>query len=162
MRASETFSGRASERTWLVGILKHKILDHFRRAAREQPFDPEEGADAEPSHLFMRAGEWVGHWVPGVEPEKAGLVGPIEWRATPEGLLERAEFWAVFDDCLKPLPARLASAFTLREVEGLSTEDICEILGVSPSNLWVMLHRARGHLRNCLEVKWFMREEARR
>jgi RNA polymerase sigma-70 factor (ECF subfamily) len=72
--------------------------------------------------------------------------------------MERSDFWKVFNDCLLPLPKRTVSAFTLREVEGLKTEEICEILSIKVNNLWVMLHRARLHLRNCLELNWFRRE----
>jgi RNA polymerase sigma-70 factor, ECF subfamily len=154
LRSPESFGGRASERTWLVGILKHKVVDHFRKAARETPLAADEGREIEPNHLFLQTGEWVGHWVAAAEPEKAYL-GPIDWRATPEEVAVQAEFWEVFDGCLKPVPPRLASAFTLREIDGLTSEEICDILGVSVQNLWVMLHRARAHLRNCLEQNWF-------
>lgn len=154
LQAYGSFMGRGSERTWLVGILKHKVIDHFRRASRETALDMSEGQSLEHEEFFRRTGEWRDHW----EPEHA----PVEWRATPEGLLEQSEFWEVFMRCLTPLPARTADAFTLREVEGLTSEEICEVLGVSTNNLWVMLHRARMQLRHCLEVNWFRREGARR
>jgi RNA polymerase sigma-70 factor (ECF subfamily) len=156
LQSAASFAGAASERTWLVGILKHKVIDHFRRTAREAPLDPGAEAAAEPDHLFMKTGEWVGHWVAAAEPEKAHL-GPVEWRGDPAELVERAEFWEVFSACLEPLPPRLASAFTLREVDGLTSEEICEVLGVTTNNLWVMLHRARAHLRHCIELNWFKR-----
>jgi RNA polymerase sigma-70 factor (ECF subfamily) len=155
LEAYSSFAGRGSERTWLTGILKHKIVDHFRRAARESQAG-DEGEGLEPEHLFMPNGEWAGHWVAVLVPEKSYL-GPNEWGATPEQAAEQAEFWEVFNRCLEPLPARVASAFTLRELEGLSSEEICGALGVKVNNLWVMLHRARAHLRHCVEVNWFMR-----
>jgi RNA polymerase sigma-70 factor (ECF subfamily) len=74
-------------------------------------------------------------------------------------LIERSDFWRVFNDCLSPLPQRTASVFTLREVDGLKSDEICAMLNISVNNLWVMLHRARLHLRNCLEVNWFKRPE---
>jgi RNA polymerase sigma-70 factor (ECF subfamily) len=156
LQATERFAGRASERSWLVGILKHKIVDHFRRVSRLRPLDPDEGRDVEPTSLFMSSGEWVGHWVAVLEPEKAYL-GPIEWRADPQQLVEEGEFCGVFDGCLAGLPPRLASAFTMREMDGLASDEICEVLGVTTSNLWVMLHRARAHLRRCVEMNWFQR-----
>jgi RNA polymerase sigma-70 factor, ECF subfamily len=159
LQSRDKFAGRGSERTWLTGILKHKIVDHFRRAAREAQPD-EEGEGLEPEHLFMQTGEWAGHWVAVLVPEKAHL-GPNEWNATPEQAAEQAEFWEVFGRCLEPLPPRVASAFMLRELEGLSSEEICAALGVKANNLWVMLHRARAHLRNCVEVNWFMRGRAK-
>jgi RNA polymerase sigma-70 factor (ECF subfamily) len=161
LRSSESYSGRASERTWLVGILKHKIADHFRKRFLETQFSADEGIELEPRYLFVSSGEWIDHWAAAVEPDKAGT-GPMSWLATPEELLARSEFWAVFDNCLTPLPPRLASAFTLREMEGLGTEEICEVLGVTRQNLWVMLHRARAHLRNCLESNWFRAGEVSR
>src|SRR5262245_34682106 len=147
LKAHEKFEGRGSERTWLVGILKHKIIDHFRKLEREAPIG--EDVDEGPEHLefFERTDQWAGHW----NADRA----PSDWHATPAELLERADFWNVFNDCLKPLPQRTVSAFTLREVDGLKSEEICEILSISVNNLWVMLHRARLHLRNCLEINWF-------
>ena len=151
LKAYEKFEGRGSERTWLVGILKHKIIDHFRKIERESPIG--EGFDEAPEHdeFFERADEWAGHW----NADHA----PSEWHATPAELIERSDFWKIFSDCLSPLPQRTASAFTLREVDGLKSEEICEILSISVNNLWVMLHRARLHLRNCLEINWFKHPE---
>ena len=154
LQAYEAFAGRGSERTWLVGILKHKIADFFRRQSREGVVDNREGEGFEHEELFMQEGEWVGHWVAAVQPQNAHL-GPSEWHANPEELVEQDEFWDVFKNCLSPLPDRIASAFTLREVDGLETEEICELLNIKVNNLWVMLHRARTHLRRCLELNWF-------
>jgi RNA polymerase sigma-70 factor (ECF subfamily) len=149
-QAADTFAGRGSERTWLVGILKHKIIDHFRRISREVSPNESEEQSFEHDEFFRKAGEWIGHW----DPDYA----PAEWQTNPATLLEQSEFWEVLNRCLSPLPPRIASAFTLREVEGLSSEEICEILGISVNNLWVMLHRARMHLRHCIELNWFGRE----
>ena len=150
LRAYEKFEGRGSQRTWLVGILKHKIIDHFRKADREAPIG--EGVDDGPEHLefFERTDQWVGHW--------NADYAPTDWNATPAELIEKTDFWNVFNDCLSPLPQRIASAFTLREVDGLRSEEICELLNIKVNNLWVMLHRARLHLRNCLELNWFRQE----
>lgn len=150
LRAYEKFEGRGSERTWLVGILKHKVIDHFRRAVREAPLGEDADEASDHREFFDRADEWKGHW--------NRDYAPTEWHSTPAELMERGDFWRVFSDCLSPLPQRTASAFTLREVDGHTSEDICEILSISVSNLWVMLHRARLHLRNCLELNWFKRE----
>ncbi|MGH9902922.1 MAG: sigma-70 family RNA polymerase sigma factor, partial [Pyrinomonadaceae bacterium] len=147
LQARRAYAGRSAERTWLVGILKHKIIDHFRRAARQTQFGDSDEEAFGHDELFRKDGPWKGHF----DPARA----PVEWRATPAGLLEQGEFWEVFTRCASPLPARIASAFTLREVEGLSSEEICEVLGISANNLWVMLHRARTHLRRCLELNWF-------
>jgi RNA polymerase sigma-70 factor, ECF subfamily len=150
LKAYAKFEGRGSERTWLVGILKHKITDHFRKIVREAPLG--EGEDDGPEHneFFTRKDEWTNHW--------NNDYAPTEWHWTPEQLVERGDFWKVFNDCLAPLPQRTAVAFTFREVDGLSSEEICELLSISVNNLWVILHRARLHLRNCLEFNWFKKE----
>ena len=137
------FSGKSSVKTWLTGILKHKIIDHMRRQAREQPLisgdadsNEAEAADA----LFLDNGHWR-------QP-------PSNW-GDPDKALENKAFMAVFEQCAKNMPAKTARAFMMREVMELSTEDICKELEVSTTNCWVILHRARLSLRECLEVKWF-------
>ncbi len=151
LKAYRGFEGRGSERTWLVGILKHKVTDHFRRTMREAPIGEPEDDTFEHNEFFTRTDEWTNHWNTDYAPS--------DWHATPAELMERSEFWHVLNDCLSPLPKRAASAFTLREVDGLSSEEICQALNISVNNLWVMLHRARLHLRNCLERNWFRKEE---
>ena len=151
LKAYEKFEGRGSERTWLVGILKHKIADHFRRLTREAPLGQEEDEGPEHPEFFTRTDEWTNHW--------NADYAPSDWHSTPAELIERSDFRRVFNDCLSPLPKRTASAFTLREVDGLTSEEICEMLSIKVNNLWVMLHRARLHLRNCLELNWFKRPE---
>jgi RNA polymerase sigma-70 factor (TIGR02943 family) len=148
LQTHHTYAGRGSERSWLTGILKHKLTDQFRRLGRETPLSQVEGEEFEHGELFRPPGdEWEGHW--------AVDGAPSEWRETPESLAEQGEFFQVLNDCLSPLPARASGAFILREVDGLGTEEICRAFGVSANNLWVMLHRARLHLRRCLELNWF-------
>jgi RNA polymerase sigma-70 factor (ECF subfamily) len=146
LKARHNFARQSSERTWLVGILKHKIVDHFRRSSRERPVADFE-ANSNDDDRFHKSGEWAGHWT------QEGA--PKEWKDDPSQLVENQEFWEIFNRCLAQLPPRLAEAFTLREIDGLSSEEICEILDISPNNLWVMLHRARALLRRGLEVNWF-------
>jgi RNA polymerase sigma-70 factor (ECF subfamily) len=150
LQGHQTFAGRGSERTWLTGILKHKLVDHFRRTSRQAYLREPSGEEFEHDELFRSEGPWRDHF----DPTRA----PVEWCAGPAELLERGEFWEVFGNCLRPLPARITSAFTLREMEGLSSEEICEVLGITVNNLWVMLHRARMHLRRCIEINWFQRD----
>ena len=148
LQAYDTYAGRGSERAWLTGILKHKLTDHFRRLGRETPLSQIEGEEFEHGEFFRPPGdEWEGHWAVGYTPS--------EWCETPESRAEQGEFFRVLDECLSPLPARVSGAFVLREVDGLGTEEICRTFGVSANNLWVMLHRARLHLRRCLELNWF-------
>jgi RNA polymerase sigma-70 factor, ECF subfamily len=147
LQSRKAFAGRSAERTWLTGILKHKLVDHFRKLGRQTYSNRPDGEEFEHDELFRKEGEWKGHF----DPARA----PVEWCADPARLLEEGEFREVFQRCLSPLPARIGSAFTLREVDGLSSEEICEVLGITVNNLWVMLHRARTHLRRCLELNWF-------
>jgi RNA polymerase sigma-70 factor (ECF subfamily) len=140
LQARERFSGRSSEQTWLVGILKHTILDQFRRASRERPLESEEEWPADLRGAFTDGGGW--------QPSAA----PAEWRTDARAAAQRQEFRDALAACLGRLPGRLADAFALRELEGLGAEDIRKVPGVSATNLWVMLHRERFALRRCLEA----------
>lgn len=136
------FSGKSSHKTWLTGILKHKIIDTMRRKSRELPLsttDDESESDAIDA-LFQENGHWRQF--------------PSSW-GNPEQCLEDRKFWEIFEMCAQLMPARNARVFMMREVMELSTEEICKELSITPTNLWVMLHRARLSLRECLEIKWF-------
>ncbi len=143
-QGKERFSGQSTERSWLTGILKHKIMDHFRRLARERTVN---ATDALPPELEGRFDE-LGLWKH--DPE----TGPADWGADAGAQMEQKEFMAALKQCLDKLPPRHADAFMLREMEATDSEQIQEILGVSPSNFWVLLHRARMQLRLCLEQNW--------
>lgn len=147
LQGRDRFGGGSSERTWLIGILKHKIADQFRRAVRETPTDLSSESAFEHDEFFRRTGEWVGHWEP--------TLAPIEWNETPSDPVEKAQLWKVVEGCIGQLPTRLAAAFTLREFDDIDTAEICDSLGVTTNNLWVMLHRARIHVRACVEQNWF-------
>lgn len=140
------FSGKSTARTWLTGILKHKIIDHLRRSGREQPLT---GADDDRSEaeavdaLFAEDGHWREF--------------PARW-GNPAAALEDNRFQAAFEMCLQRLPVRTAQVFAMREVMELSTEEICKELSITATNCWVMLHRARLGLRECLQINWFGRQ----
>lgn len=144
-----SYAGKSTERTWLVGILKHKIIDHFRRRSREVPLDPSDTDLSEFDPLFERDDEFVDHWHDSLSPRI--------WRRSPDEALQENEFFNVLHACLGKLPERVANVFSLREMNGLDTDEICEILSVSQSNFWVMMHRARMALRRCIELNWFMK-----
>jgi len=140
LAGESNFAGRSNLRTWLTGILKHKIVDTIRRQSRERPAAEQEGEAAEFDALFDRRGHWE-------EP-------PGPW-PQPEGALEQKQFRAALEQCLQGLPERTAQAFMMREHLGLDTAEICKELGITPTHCWVMLYRARMALRQCLEMNWF-------
>jgi len=145
LQARSGFAGKSSEKTWLVGILKHKLIDHYRKSNRYSQLAGEIDADSL-REGFVRSGTWVGFWKTGSEPK--------DWHLDPACNAEQSAFRAVLDSCLTQLTPRMAAAFELREIEQLSTKEICEVLAISERNLWVMLHRARQLLRRCIELKW--------
>lgn len=141
IESADRFRGDSSARTWLISILKHKIIDHVRKAVRS----PVAQVAADDVHdgggFFNDKGRW-------------GDERPRTW-SNPDQALEHAQFWDVFQACCDVLPLQTAQVFLLREVMGFSIEDICKDLGISTSNCSVILHRARLRLRSCLERKWF-------
>lgn len=143
-QAKDRFDPGASERGWLTGILKHKILDHFRRSSHESPGLSDDSLPDELEGRFDDLGLWKR------EPE----CGPADWDTDAAALMERREFMAALKQCLAKLPQRSADAFVLREMEAMESERIQDALGISPSNFWVLLHRARMQLRLCLEQNW--------
>jgi len=147
LRSSARYQGRSSERTWLVGILRHKLLDHLRKAGRETSFSDLEFYGDEEREAFANEA-FPDHWV--------AEQGPGEW-TQPGASLDRAVFWQAFEACVSKLPERVARVFLMRELDSLGSDDICSTLNISPNNLWVMLHRARMALRRCLEGSWFGR-----
>ena len=147
MRSREKFAGQSSERSWLFGILKHKINDYFREFGRETSFTDLESLADEFSEKFVPEGYWV------------HVKGPKEWKPEPDEVMHRAEFWQTMRNCLDKLPERIANVFMLREMEEVESKEICSMLSISEGNLWVMLHRARMALRECLEINWFNREK---
>jgi len=137
LQTQDRFQGRASERTWLTSILRRKIFDHFRTASRERAFDDALLQSVSPDSLFNRRGRWI--------------AGANKWYFEPDTALRQKEFLDTFHRCLAKIPARLAQAFVLREVDGCEGDEICALMGISRTNLGVMLYRARMRLRLLLE-----------
>jgi RNA polymerase sigma-70 factor (ECF subfamily) len=132
------FEGRSNLRTWLTGILKHKIIDAIRRQSRDAATV---SADAgELDALFAADGHWI-------DP-------PGAW-ADPDAALEQKHFFAALEACLERLPQKIAQAFMMREHLGFETGEICKELAITPTHCWVLLYRARAALRECLEKEWF-------
>ncbi len=144
-----SFRGQSGYETWVFGILKHKILDAMRVQKRQGRWTPleEESADDAIDRQFQQDGRW--------HPEAR----PQSW-GEPEATFENERFWRVFDACMIGLPDNLARVFSLRELMGLSTDDICQTVGIRENNCWVILHRARLRLRACIERGWLTEESA--
>jgi RNA polymerase sigma-70 factor (ECF subfamily) len=148
LQAHARFSGTSSERTWLTGILKHKIVDIVRRDSRESAQEGL-GEAEDPYGEFDACFDATGHWA-------AELV---EW-GNPDRTLENKQFWQILQYCLDRMPRRLAQLFMLREVVGAESEAICQEMEITPTNLWTLLYRSRMGLRQCLEKEWLGREGA--
>lgn len=150
--AGRGFSGKSSLRTWLTGILKHKIVDAIRRKQR----------DAVPATALGPTGSELDvEDLDGLFREDGGWdVPPAAW-GNPDAALEQREFFDVMDLCLEKLPAATARVFMMREVLELDTDEICKELAITANNLWVILYRARVALRMCLEQNWFAGQPGR-
>jgi RNA polymerase sigma-70 factor (ECF subfamily) len=142
-RVRHSFESRSTERTWLFGILRHKIIDQLRKRSREGevPDDRSAAHRADDASPFDRRGHWK--------------ITPASWAGDPSRVIETREFWDAFSDCLAELPHGLADAFFLRELDELDSDEVQRILQISPANFWKRLHRARMLLRQCLESRWF-------
>lgn len=146
LKGAQRFQGRSAEKSWLVGILKNKICDHFRKASRETTFTDLEFYSEEESDRFIPDGPFRDAWI--------HESGPQEW-SSPGASLDREAFWRTYRECASKLPRNISTVFNLREVDGVESKQICALLNITENNLWVMLHRARMALRRCLETNWF-------
>ncbi|WP_334189044.1 sigma-70 family RNA polymerase sigma factor [Noviherbaspirillum sp.] len=138
----ERFAGQSTLRTYLTGILKHKIIDVLRSSKREMRIEGDDDrSDAEVIDALFK-------------PDGHTVDMPRQW-GDPDATLEQKEFFSILEICLERLPPKNARIFMMREWLELETEEICKELAITTSNAWVMLYRARVQLRECLELKWF-------
>ena len=139
---NNSFEGGSTARTWLTGILKHKIIDLQRKHIREQPVSDIVDLDASENSMddFF---DQTGHWLD--KPQSLNM---------PDNTLQQKQFLSILDECLSKLPAKLKAIFMLRDVQEVENENICKELDITATNAWVMLYRARMQLRKCLELNW--------
>ena len=143
LQARGSYSGRASEKTWLTGILKHKVIDFIRKQIRESTVDDIQAlSDATENSGMDKLFDAHGHWI---HP-------PQDW-GNPDKALRNQQFIKFFEYCLERLKPVHAQIFSLKELVGQSTDEICNELGITATNCSVMLYRARMGLRRCLEVR---------
>lgn len=150
--ALDRFERKSTVRTWLISILRNKIIDHIRKGSREHSvsYDDSLGSDdpntdTAVTDSFNQLGIWK-KWYGA-------------WDGTPEALVEQKHFMEKVQDCLMKLPENLRNVFMLRTLDSLSTEEICEKMTLSANNVWVILYRARLRLRECLDLNWFKAKE---
>jgi RNA polymerase sigma-70 factor (ECF subfamily) len=145
LKNAKAFGGKAALKTWVFAILKNKIADLLRTKSRmvnaSSLLREDEDEDALAALFDER-----GHWTKEDRPE--------HWDR-PEHAMQQQQFWRVFEACLERLPPQQARIFMMREFVELESEEICQTVGISVNHLFVMLHRSRLRLRECLENKWF-------
>jgi len=139
------FSGQSSVRTWLIGILKHKIIDHIRKQIRERNLMT--AVESDPTTPYFDAG---GRW----------HEAPQAWQESPEALCSSSQFQDVLEKCMRKLPTSQQTVFRMREINGEDSDAICKSCDITSTNLHVLLYRARMALRNCLQHHWFEQEES--
>ena len=138
------FGHRSQLKTWVFGILKNKIVDIIRERARSPSSFP--AAEEIPENAYDDLFDENGFWQEDARPSSWG---------DPEKSFASQQFWGIFEICLTRLPENTARIFMMKEMLGFETEEICKELAISPTNCWVVLHRARMGLRLCLEERWF-------
>jgi len=140
LKSAKNFEGKSTERTWLISILKRKIIDYYRKINSKK-------GQAEIRMNFYDNGDSEGNWI----EERV----PQTWDNEAEKKIESKELHKQIDECIEFLPEKYAMVFRMKTIQEFDTEDICKELDITPSNLWVIIHRARTQLRKCLEENWF-------
>ena len=140
LKSMKNFKGEASERTWLISILKRKIIDHYRKINSNK-------GKAEVRINYTGDGETEGDWL------EERVADPFDQNA--EGEIENKELGTAIHGCISKLPEKQARIFTMKTIDGFDTEAICNKFDITASNLWVIIHRARTSVAECLEKNWF-------
>jgi len=140
LKSMKNFKGEASERTWLISILKRKIIDHYRKINSNK-------GKAEVRITYNDDSETEGDWL------EERVADPYD--KTAEDTLQNAELGNAIHNCLAKLPKKQAEVFKMKTIQGFETEAICNELNITASNLWVIIHRARTAMAGCLKENWF-------
>ncbi len=140
LKSAKNYKGHAAERTWLVAILKRKVIDHYRKINSKK-------GKAEVRINYKASEESNGDWL------EEQVADPYSLKEN--DAIENKELGLAIQECIAGLPKKQSQVFTMKTIRGLSTEDICNELGINPSNLWVLIHRARTSLMGCLNDNWF-------
>ncbi|NNK18995.1 MAG: sigma-70 family RNA polymerase sigma factor [Maribacter sp.] len=140
LKSAKNFKGTAAERTWLIAILKRKVVDYYRKINSKK-------GKAEVRMNYSSHSDTEGDWL---EEQVADPLSILE-----NDEIENEELGMAIQDCISKLPKKQSLVFTMKTIRGMNTEDICKELGINPSNLWVMIHRSRTALMSCLNQNWF-------
>ncbi|MDC0176541.1 sigma-70 family RNA polymerase sigma factor [Polaribacter sp.] len=140
LKSAKNFQGKSTERTWLISILKRKIIDYYRKINSKK-------GQAEVRMNFYDDGENEGNWL----EERV----PQSWENQSEKSVENDELKKQLSSCIDALPEKYAMVFRMKTIQEFETEEICKELDITSSNLWVIIHRARTQLRKCMEDNWF-------
>ncbi len=146
LKARNFFSGASTEKTWLIGILKNKIVDHYRKSNRETTVAQSQYVTDIGESDYLANGPDAGSW----DPKRR----PARWSVDTNDPVEQKQFWKYLQLCLDSFDERIARVYIMREVLEVNYDDVCNVLAVTPTNLRVMLHRVRKMLRRCLEKNW--------
>lgn len=139
-KAREGFRGDASEKSWLFTICRNKITDHYRKAAHQLE---ELGVADYGQEYFDDSGHWT--------KESMNL----SWAAPATGRVETKEFYKILNACKERLKELQKAVFVYKYFDDMDSEEICKVLDITPSNYWVLMHRAKLQLRDCLGKNWF-------
>lgn len=138
-KARDSFKGQASEKSWLFTICKNKIIDHYRKKARDITQSMPEFTTPEGSF------DEAEHWIPESQPG--------HWNIQQQPT-DSKEFYAILEQCRKKLQEMQQAVFSMKYLEDLDAAEICKVLNITASNYWVLIHRAKLQLRGCLEKNW--------
>ncbi len=142
LKSLSTFRGESQEKTWLFSILKHKISDHYRKLYARAPHESLEKGEEKIQNWFSEDGHWKAERKPHV------------WKSDEKDVLESKEFYTILSSCRDKLNKQQQVIFALKYLEDRDADEICKELSISTSNYWVIIHRARLQLRECLEINW--------
>lgn len=154
----DSFKGNSAFKTWVFAILKNKIADHIRHNQKYVPLATLQGSahGSEPvgdDELLDMLFDDTGHW----QDNSPIRAFDNSWyrHDTPENHAHQDGFWQVMEACLQNLPSEQARVFLMREYIELTTDEICQEIGISQQNFYVIMYRARLRLQKCLSVHWF-------
>ncbi|MCU0320788.1 MAG: sigma-70 family RNA polymerase sigma factor [Chitinophagaceae bacterium] len=141
-RNVDNYKGEASEKNWLFTILKNKIIDHYRKASSRL-------TDSVDTSLGENYFDENGHWKTSTMPN--------DWGIDYNTAIEHKEFYSVLEICKSKLKEIQNAVFSMKYLDGVESDEICKVLNITPSNYWVLMHRAKLQLRTCLEKNWFVK-----